>query len=147
EYMARAFRVATSGRPGPVVLALPEDMLTDRVAVADSQPYEPTAAGITPQSVDAIAGALKTAEKPLLLVGGSGWDDEAAAAIRRFAEANRIPVACSFRRNDIVDNLSPVYAGDFSTSASPSLYRRLAEADLLLVIGARLGEITTRTYE
>jgi acetolactate synthase-1/2/3 large subunit len=145
--MARAFRVATSGRPGPVVLALPEDMLTDRVAVADPAPYAPTAAGITPQAVDAIAAALRTAEKPLLLVGGSGWSDAASAAIQHFAEANRIPAACSFRRNDIIANLSPAYAGDFSTSASPALYRRLAEADLLLVIGARLGEITTRTYE
>ncbi|WP_206612772.1 thiamine pyrophosphate-binding protein [Paenirhodobacter populi] len=147
EYMARAFRVATSGRPGPVVIALPEDMLTDRVAVADAQPYLPTAAGITPKGVEEITAALQSATKPLLMVGGSGWDDAAAAAITRFAETNAIPVSCSFRRNDIVDNLSPVYAGDFGTSTGPALYRRLVEADLLVVIGARLGEMTTRTYE
>lgn len=146
EYMARAFRVATSGRPGPVVIALPEDMLTDRVAVPDARPYAATAAGIVPADLDALTAELSRAERPLLLLGGSGWDDAAAAAITRFAETNGIPVSCSFRRQDIVDNLSPVYAGDFGTSTAPSLYKRLAEADLLVVIGARLGEMTTRTY-
>ena len=146
EYVARAFRVATSGRPGPVVIALPEDMLTDRVAVPDARPYAATAAGIVPADLDALTAELSRAERPLLLLGGSGWDDAAAAAITRFAETNGIPVSCSFRRQDIVDNLSPVYAGDFGTSTAPSLYKRLAEADLLVVIGARLGEMTTRTY-
>ncbi|MCD1618596.1 thiamine pyrophosphate-binding protein [Salipiger marinus] len=146
EYMARAFRVATSGRPGPVVIALPEDMLTDRVAVPDARPYAATAAGIVPADLDALTAELSRAERPLLLLGGSGWDDAASAAITRFAETNGIPVSCSFRRQDIVDNLSPVYAGDFGTSTAPSLYKRLAEADLLVVIGARLGEMTTRTY-
>ena len=146
EYMARAFRVATSGRPGPVVIALPEDMLTDRVALPDGRPYAATAAGIVPADLDALTAELSRAERPLLLLGGSGWDDAAAAAITRFAETNGIPVSCSFRRQDIVDNLSPVYAGDFGTSTAPSLYKRLAEADLLVVIGARLGEMTTRTY-
>ncbi|MHC9237729.1 thiamine pyrophosphate-binding protein [Pseudooceanicola sp. 502str34] len=147
EYMARAFRVATSGRPGPVVIALPEDMLTDAVAVADARPYAPTKAGIVPADVEALKAELTAASKPMLLLGGSGWDDAAAAAITRFAEANNIPVTCSFRRQDIVDNLSPVYGGDFGTSTAPSLYKRLEEADLLVVIGARLGEMTTRTYE
>lgn len=146
EYLARAFRVATSGRPGPVVIALPEDMLTQRVAVADARPYQPTGAGLTAEGLQALTDALKRAERPLLLVGGSGWDDDAAGAIQNFAETNHLPVACSFRRQDIVHNLSPVYAGDFGTSTAPTLYRRLREADLLVVIGARLGEMTTRTY-
>lgn len=146
EYMARAFRVATSGRPGPVVVALPEDMLIERVAVADARPYTATGAGITPESVEALKAELTAAKRPLLLVGGSGWDDAAATAITRFAEANNIPAACSFRRQDIIDNRSSVYAGDFGTSTGPTLYRHLEEADLLVVIGARLGEMTTRTY-
>ncbi|RMC35664.1 thiamine pyrophosphate-binding protein [Paracoccus alkanivorans] len=146
EYMARAFRVATSGRPGPVVVALPEDMLTERVAVADARPYTATGAGITPESVEALKAELMAAKRPLLLVGGSGWDDAAATAITRFAEVNNIPAACSFRRQDIIDNRSPAYAGDFGTSTGPTLYRHLEEADLLVVIGARLGEMTTRTY-
>lgn len=146
EYMARAFRVATSGRPGPVVIALPEDMLTDAVAVADARPYQPTGAAIAADQVAAIVEELSRAERPLLLLGGSGWSDASAAAIQRFAEANHLPVTCSFRRQDIVDNLSSVYAGDFGTSTAPSLYQRLREADLLVVIGARLGEMTTKTY-
>ncbi|MBU3032095.1 thiamine pyrophosphate-binding protein [Paracoccus marinaquae] len=146
EYIARAFRVATSGRPGPVVIALPEDMLTDRVAVPDARPYAATGAQISAADVARIRAAVASAERPLMLLGGSGWDNASAAAITRFAEANSIPVSCSFRRQDIVHNLSPVYAGEFGTVTGPMLYRRLAEADLLLVIGARLGEMTTQGY-
>jgi acetolactate synthase-1/2/3 large subunit len=146
EYMARAFRVATSGRPGPVVISLPEDMLTDIVEVADARPYEASRAELSSASLDALKTELAGAEKPMLLLGGSGWSDASAAAITRFAEANRIPVTCSFRRQDIVDNLSPVYAGDFGTSTAPTLYAHQREADLLVVIGARLGEMTTKTY-
>ena len=147
EYMARAFRVATSGRPGPVVLALPEDMLTDRVAVADAQPYVPTQAALSETQVAAVIEAMRGAERPLLLAGGPGWTDEGAEALRRFAEDNDLPVATSFRRQDVIANGSDVYVGDFGTGVAPSLVKRLAEVDTLLVIGARLGEITTRTYE
>ncbi|MFI2770354.1 thiamine pyrophosphate-dependent enzyme, partial [Sulfitobacter sp. M22386] len=146
EYMARAFRVATSGRPGPVVISLPEDMLTEVVSVADARPYTATHAGLSPDSLDMLKTEIAQAERPLLLLGGSGWSDESAAAITRFAEANKIPVTTSFRRQDIVNNLSPVYAGDFGTSTAPSLYAHQREADLLIVIGARLGEMTTKTY-
>ncbi len=146
EYMARAFRVATSGRPGPVVIALPEDMLTDVVEAADARPYTPAHAEMSSASLDALKAEIASAQKPLLLLGGSGWSDASAAAITRFAETNKIPVTCSFRRQDIVDNLSPVYAGDFGTSTAPSLYANQQEADLLIVIGARLGEMTTKTY-
>ena len=146
EYMARAFRVATSGRPGPVVISLPEDMLTDVVTVADARPYTATHAQMSDSSLDALKAEMSTAERPLLLLGGSGWSDETAANITRFAEANNIPVTTSFRRQDIVNNLSPVFAGDFGTSTAPSLYAHQRDADLLVVIGARLGEMTTKTY-
>ncbi|WPZ31364.1 thiamine pyrophosphate-binding protein (plasmid) [Sulfitobacter sp. OXR-159] len=146
EYMARAFRVATSGRPGPVVISLPEDMLTEVVSVADARPYTATHAGLSPDNLDMLKTEIAQAERPLLLLGGSGWSDESAAAITRFAEANKIPVTTSFRRQDIVNNLSPVYAGDFGTSTAPSLYAHQRDADLLVVIGARLGEMTTKTY-
>lgn len=146
EYMARAFRVATSGRPGPVVIALPEDMLTEVVTVADARPYTATQAEISAASLAALKVEIASAERPMLLLGGSGWSDDSAAAITRFAEINKIPVTTSFRRQDIVDNLSPVFAGDFGTSTAPTLYARQREADLLIVIGARLGEMTTKTY-
>ena len=146
EYLARAFRVATSGRPGPVVIALPEDMLTDVVEVADARPYRATQATLSQTDLEALTDEITAAERPLLVLGGSGWSDDSAAAIRRFAEANCIPVACSFRRQDIVDNLSPVYAGDFGTSTAANLFAKQREADLLIVIGARMGEMTTKTY-
>ncbi|WP_174804466.1 thiamine pyrophosphate-dependent enzyme [Martelella limonii] len=146
EYMARAFRVATSGRPGPVVLALPEDMLTDVVEVADAMPYTPSLPALSPGDATAVMAALSKAERPLLLAGGPGWSEAGCAALLRFATENRLPVATSFRRQDLIDNRSDVYVGDFGTGVAPSLVKRLAEADLLLVIGARLGEITTKTY-
>ena len=146
EYMARAFRVATSGRPGPVVLALPEDMLTDIVEVEDAEPYTPSRPGVAAEEVEQIAALMARAERPMMLVGGAGWTNDACAQIRTFAETNGIPVACSFRRQDILDNASDCYVGDFGTAVVPSLIKRLAEADLLLVVGARLGEMTTKTY-
>ncbi|PZX11215.1 acetolactate synthase-1/2/3 large subunit [Palleronia aestuarii] len=146
EYMARAFRVATSGRPGPVVLALPEDMLTEVVSVPNARPYSPTQAQISEAQADAVIAALAEAERPMILAGGPGWTDAGADALRRFAEASDIPVATSFRRQDVIDNRSDCYVGDFGTGVAPSLVKRLGEADTLLVIGARLGEITTKTY-
>ena len=146
EYMARAFRTATSGRPGPVVLALPEDMLTDIVEVEDAPAYSASRPAISPDEVAQIRTLMSQAVRPLVMVGGSGWTDEACADIQRFAEVNTLPVACSFRRQDILDNSSDSFVGDFGTSVAPSLVRRLAEVDVLLVIGARLGDMTTRTY-
>lgn len=146
EYLARAFRVATSGRPGPVVLALPEDMLTDVVEVMDAPPYTSTLPDASSAAIEKIRSLLTTAQRPLMLVGGSGWSDEACRNITRFAEANGVPVACSFRRQDIVDNHSEVYIGDFGTAGPPQLVRRIKEADVLLVVGSRLGEMTTKTY-
>ncbi len=146
EYISRAFRVATSGRPGPVVLALPEDMLTDKVRVANGRKYAPCLPALTADAAVAVMSSLAKAQRPLVLAGGSGWSDEGAAALLTFAQANDLPVATSFRRQDLIDNRSDHYVGDFGTGVSPTLIRRLSEADLLLVIGARLGEITTKTY-
>ncbi|WP_142846413.1 thiamine pyrophosphate-binding protein [Telmatospirillum sp. J64-1] len=146
EYMARAFRVATSGRPGPVVLALPEDMLSESAEVPDSAPYAAARPSASAGDVERIAAILAQAERPLMIVGGGGWSDQACRDILAFAEANGLPTACSFRRQDVVDNRSDIYVGDLGTSTSPALIKRLGEADLLFVIGARLGEMTTRNY-
>ncbi|HEV7367706.1 thiamine pyrophosphate-binding protein [Arenibaculum sp.] len=147
EFVSRAFHVATSGRPGPVVLALPEDMLRERVAVADTGPYRRVQAWPAPTDLTALEEMLAAAERPMVLVGGSGWTDAASAALKGWAEANRLPVCCSFRRQDIMDNTSPSYAGDLGTGPNPRLLARVREADLLIVLGARLGEITTQGYE
>lgn len=146
EYMARAFHVATSGRPGPVVLALPEDMLTDRVVVADAEPYQAIQPSVDPADMARVRQLLEKAERPLLMVGGSRWTDAACAQALAFAEAWNLPATASFRRMDILDNRSKVYVGDFGTSPVPSLAKRMKESDLILVVGARLGDITTQAY-
>jgi acetolactate synthase-1/2/3 large subunit len=146
EYLARAFHVATSGRPGPVVLALPEDMLTEAVTVADARPFVASQAAPDPADLARLRGMLEAAERPILLVGGSRWSDAACAQIVAFAEAWDLPTTTSFRRMDVFDNRSPVYAGDFGTSPLPSLPGRLREADLVIAVGARLGDITTQDY-
>jgi acetolactate synthase I/II/III large subunit len=146
EYMARAFHEAASGRPGPVVLALPEDMLAEATLVADAAPAAGTQPAIASDHLDPIRTTLERAERPLLLVGGPGWTDEACRQIVAFAEANGLPAACSFRRQDVFDNNSPCFVGDLGTSGPPGLVKRMKEADVLLVIGARLGEMTTQGY-
>jgi len=146
EYVARAFRVAMSGRPGPVVLALPEDMLTARASCADVARVEPVAAAPDGTDVAAAHRLLTAASRPLVLAGGSRWDRAACAALMRFAEAHALPVACAFRNQDVFDNRHPNYAGDVGVGANPKLAARVRDADLLLVIGERLGEMTTAGY-
>lgn len=146
ELVHRAFRTAASGRQGPVVVALPEDMLRDAVRVADGRRYEAVRPHPGPAALAALRERIAASERPLMLLGGSGWSAAACADIRAFAEAGALPVCVSFRRQDLFDNLHPNYAGDLSTSAAPALAKRLEAADLLLVVGARLGEITTRGY-
>ncbi len=146
EYMARAFHVATSGRPGPVVLALPEDMLTDTATVADADPYRPVRAAPAPGDVERALALLAGAQRPLAIVGGPGWTDEAGAAFRSFAEANDLPVAAGFRRMDAFANDSRCYVGEYGTASPAPLLKRAKEADLLFVVGARLGEMTTQGY-
>lgn len=146
ELVGHAFHVATSGRPGPVVVALPEDMLRERVEVADLEPTAPARAWPAPADMDRLMALLRAARRPLVVAGGGGWSDAAAADLRRFAEANQLPVVVSFRRQDVIDNDSSSYAGDLGTGPNPKLLERVKAADLLLVAGARLGETTTQGY-
>ena len=146
ELVNQAFQVATSGRPGPVVLALPEDMLRDRRAATVSGPYRPVRAHPGAADLAELRRLLAAAERPMMLVGGGGWTDAACRDIADFAQANDLPVCCSFRRQDIVDNRLPCFVGDLGTGASPALVARFKEADLLLAAGARLGEITSQSY-
>jgi acetolactate synthase I/II/III large subunit len=146
ELINQAFQVATSGRPGPVVLALPEDMLRDRRAAAVVGPYRPVRAHPGAADLAELRRLLAAAERPMMLVGGGGWSNEACRDINRFAQDNDLPVCCSFRRQDILDNRLPCFVGDLGTGASPSLVARIKEADLLLAVGARIGEITSQSY-
>jgi acetolactate synthase I/II/III large subunit len=146
EFIARAFQTATSGRPGPVVLALPEDMLTDTADVDDAWPYQPVTSYTSPMQMQAVRALLAEAERPLLVLGGSLWDDETHEAVQRFAEANDLPAAAVFRRQDRFDNGHPSYVGDIGIGINPKLQQKVKEADLLLVLGARLDEMTTGGY-
>ena len=146
EYIARAFQIATSGRPGPVVLALPEDMLTTQASVADTRSYQPVQASPSAAQIDSVRAMLASAKKPLLLLGGGGWNEQACADIQRFAEANQLPVSCAFRFQDLLDNEHPHYIGDVGIGINPKLAARVREADVILAIGPRLGEMTTSGY-
>ena len=146
EYVARAHRSAMSGRPGPVVLALPEDMLSARAECADSPRVDPVAASPDPELVAAARALLADSRRPLVLVGGSRWDAQAHAALCAFAEANALPVGCAFRSQHLFDNRHPNYAGDVGIGINPKLAARVRDADVLLVIGERLGEMTTSGY-
>ena len=146
EYIARAFQVATSGRPGPVVLALPEDMLVSQAAVADTRSYVPTQASPSAAQIAQLRTMLSEAKRPLLLLGGGGWNAQACADIQRFAEANALPTACAFRFQDLLDNAHPNYVGDVGIGINPKLAARVKEADVLIAIGPRLGEMTTSGY-
>jgi acetolactate synthase-1/2/3 large subunit len=146
EYMSRAYHVATSGRPGPVVLALPEDMLVESADVRDAEPYVAHRPAATAADVAAIRKLLEGARQPLMLIGGACWSDAACRRAIAFAEASNIPTAVSFRRQDLFSTRSAVYAGDLGTSGPPALIKRFKEADVVLVVGARLGEMTTQGY-
>ena len=147
ELVRRAFQVATSGRPGPVVLSLPEDVLAESAAVADAQPYEPAPSAPDPHATERVRERLASAQRPLMLLGGGGaWSAEAAHAAQAFAEASQLPVITAFRCQDFIDNRSPSYAGTLSTLTDPALDRRVRDADVLLVVGDRLGDVTTAGY-
>lgn len=146
EMVMRAFQTATSGRPGPVVLGLPEDMLVDKVDASDCVTYRPVRPSPSAADMQRFRDLLAGAKSPSLLVGGGTWSPQAVADITKFAEANEIPAAVSFRCQDKFDNASPCYVGDCSTSTAPALVERMKAADLVIVAGARLGEITTQGY-
>ena len=146
EFVARAFQVATSGRPGPVVLALPEDLLEQATDVADAACHRPVQSSPTGAQIGDLRRLLGQARAPLLLLGGTGWTEAACDDLRRFAEANELPVACAFRYQDLFDNRHPNYVGDVGIGINPKLAQRVRDADLLLAIGPRLGEMTTGGY-
>jgi len=146
EYVSQAFHRAASGRPGPVLLALPEDMLFAEAAVADAPRYR--AARAAPSSADLakLEQMLAGAECPFVILGGGGWSAKAIDGLRAWAEANALPVGTSFRCQDYLDNRHGCFAGDVGIGINPKLAQQVREADVLLVIGARLGEMTTGGY-
>jgi len=146
EYIARAFHTALQGRPGPVVLVLPEDMLTVPITAAVLPRVEPVRAWPAPGGLRQLRTLLLAAERPFIIAGGSGWDAEACAALQRFAENWQLPVGCGFRFQDTFDNRHPLYAGDVGIGINPKLAARIAASDLVIALGVRLGEMTTGGY-
>lgn len=146
EHLQRAFRVATSGRPGPVVLALPEDVLAERADVPDASPFAPAQAAPAAADLERMRQLLAAAERPLAIVGGQPWSAAAGEAVAGWCRESGIPVAAAWRCQDYVDNEAPCYAGHLALGVDPALQARLAAADVLLVVGARLGDIETGGY-
>jgi len=148
EYVHRAFQTALAGRPGPVVLALPQDMLSQAVVgeVDLGLPARAIAAAPTPEGLQRYADLLDQAQRPLMILGGGGWSNPARADLLAHLEAACIPVCASLRCQDYIPNAHPLYAGHFGIGAEPALARRLAEADLIIAVGARLGEMSTDGY-
>jgi acetolactate synthase-1/2/3 large subunit len=146
EYVLRAFQVSTSGRPGPVVLALPEDVLAEESTAADTGRYRPVQATASDAALQAVREELDRARRPLLIVGGSRWSDNGCQAMARFANANVRPVLASFRRQDLLDNRHPCYVGHLSLGLPAHLQQRVKSADLLIALGTRLGEVNTVSY-
>ncbi len=137
---------ACAGRPGPVVLALPEDMLAASSDAADAPPFQRIQASPAASDLDSLRDLLAGAERPFAIIGGGGWTAAAAADLQAFLEANPLPAGAAFRRQDALDNDSPSYAGDVGIGINPALAERVRDADVLLVVGPRLGEMTTSGY-
>ncbi|HEX7054794.1 MAG TPA: thiamine pyrophosphate-binding protein [Burkholderiales bacterium] len=146
EYVSRAFHTAQAGRPGPVVLALPEDTLFAEAAVADVPKHHVVRPAPAPQAMAELEKLLAGAERPFVLLGGGGWQRETCERLQRWIEANGLPVGTSFRCQDLFDNRSEAYAGDVGIGINPELAQRIRDADVLLVVGARLGEMTSSGY-
>ena len=147
EYVARAFHTAMQGRPGPVVLVLPEDMLTTPTSAPVLPRIEPVQAWPAPGGLRDLRTMLLAAQRPIVIAGGSGWDAGAAAALQRFAENWQLPVTCGWRFQDTFDNRHPLYAGDVGIGVNPRLAARVRDADLVIALGVRLGEMTTGGYK
>jgi acetolactate synthase-1/2/3 large subunit len=146
ELLARAFHVATSGRPGPVVIGIPEDMQRDDVDVPDAAPSTPAVPHAVAGDVERLHGLLADAERPLLVLGGSQWSQAAADTLQGFAEASAVPVTVSLRRQDHLDNDSPAYVGDFGLGIAPHLPEAMAASDLVVLLGTRFGELESGGY-
>lgn len=146
EQVARAFSLALSGRPGPVVLALPEDVLAEEAHVPDGSPVEIKSAAPRLEDLERLRGLLAAAERPLVVVGEGGWTQETGEDVLAFCEANELPVACAFRCQDFVSNHSRSYAGVLGVAMDERLAHRLRDTDLVVAVGGRLGEVATRRY-
>jgi acetolactate synthase-1/2/3 large subunit len=146
EIVSRAFHTACNGRPGPVVIALPEDMLAERVTVPDAKAFEPVETWPGATDMSRLQKMLWAAKRPVALLGGSRWSEAACAALARFAERFALPVATTFRRGHLVDALHPCYAGDLGIGPNPKLLARVKGADLVLLIGGRLSEMSAQGY-
>ncbi|MFC3339763.1 thiamine pyrophosphate-binding protein [Paracandidimonas soli] len=146
EMISRAFHVAMSGRPGPVVIALPEDMLTEQVSVADAPAYRVARAAPDPAAMAELRERLQSAQRPVMVLGGGGWRTEGSEAIGRFAQSFGVPVIAAFRRQDLLDNRHPCYSGEAGLGMNPKIAERIRTADLVVAVGARLGETSTNGY-
>lgn len=146
EFVTRAYATATSGRPGPVVLVLPEDMLTDEVEAPQAQHYRPVETAPSPAVMGELATLLDKAQNPFVILGGSGWSADAVATFQTVAERWALPVGVSFRRQMLFDHLHPCYAGDVGISINPALAARIKAADLVLLLGGRLSEMPSQDY-
>jgi acetolactate synthase-1/2/3 large subunit len=146
EVLAHAFSVATSGRPGPVVVALPEDVLFASGVAQDAPPSRTAQSAPTAADMEAFRALLAQARRPLMVVGGTGWDPQACAHLQAFAQANDIPVAAAFRRQDLFDNCAPNYVGQIGLGISPKLAEHMREADLVIAVGTRLSEVSSGGY-
>ncbi|BEP65840.1 MULTISPECIES: thiamine pyrophosphate-binding protein [unclassified Variovorax] len=147
ELVSRAFHVATSGRPGPVVIALPEDMLTEAAMVADALPYAVTETHPGAAQIAELQQRLSQAQRPVVILGGSRWSEAATQQFAQFAEAHALPVHCSFRRQMLMSAEHPCYAGDLGLGANPRMLARIRDADLVLLVGGRLSEVPSQGYE
>ena len=146
EMVSHAFHLAVSGRPGPVVLALPEDMQTATATIADTARYQRVAAHPGAADMNKLRDMLAQSQRPFVMMGGGGWNARACTDFQAFAEANALPVGCSYRCQDLFDNRHPNYVGDIAVGLNPALENRIRNADLLLAVGPRLGEWTTINY-
>jgi acetolactate synthase-1/2/3 large subunit len=147
ELVSRAFHVATSGRPGPVVVALPEDMLTEFATVADALPYQVAETHPGPAQMAELAERLRAAQQPVAILGGSRWSEQAVREFAEFAQAWSLPVYCSFRRQMLFPATHPCYGGDLGLGVNPKLLARIRASDLVLVVGGRLSEVPSQGYE
>ena len=146
EFVTRAFAVATSGRPGPVVLTLPEDMLRDTVEAPAARPFTPVESHPGPSQVKAFGELLSEAKRPLIIAGGTRWTAEAVQGLQDFAARYRLPVGCSFRRQMLFDHTHPSYAGDIGIGINPALAEEVREADLIVLLGGRFSEMPSSGY-
>ena len=146
EMMSRAFAVALQGRQGPVVLALPEDMLEERARGAEPVATTPARAGLDPDALALIGARLERAQRPLMILGGSGWGEIALDMLDRWLWVHHVPTVLSFRRKDLLDNNHASYVGDIGLGTNPKLIDRIGQADLIIAVGARLGENPTQGY-